>query len=88
MYHNVFRYEYLRFQIQKKLHKLYIFDTNNNGSEYAFFPFSIAMCDYRTDTRTDRETPDKASQATQKPNLFVGLIHNFCVATSFGTINV
>ena len=42
MYHNLFRYEYLTFQIQIHLHKQYIFDTNITQNEYAFlFPFSI-----------------------------------------------
>ena len=40
MYHNVFRYE-----TEIHLHNKYIFDTNNNQSEYAFlFPFSIYAC--------------------------------------------
>ena len=42
MYHNVFRYDNLTFQLQIPLHKQYISDTNNIQSEYAFlFPFSI-----------------------------------------------
>ena len=48
MYHNVFKYEYLTFQTQIHLHEQYIFviDTNNIQSEYAFlFPFSIYNSD-------------------------------------------
>ena len=36
MYHNVFRYEYLTFQIQIHLPKQYYFDMNIIQSEYAF----------------------------------------------------
>ena len=51
MYHNVFRYEYLTFQIQMYLHKQYIFDTNITQSEYAFlFPFSIYFRDHKSVT--------------------------------------
>ena len=48
MFHNVCRYEYLTFQTDIFSHIKYIFDTNDNQSEYAFlFPFSIEQNELR-----------------------------------------